>query len=783
MIAGFLRRMMRADALGIVLFIASLQILTYGVSASLPYVDAKYFFPTCLTAASVSYMLGRGRWNRFGASAGIVALGFLFVWILGANLGKPILSFAREVLRGLRTGGAADPPAIPGSWAVIAEASSALLTRWQTWVRDLYQGAPINDPLIAGLLWVLILWLASAWMGWFAEKRNAVASLLPAAFLLAAVTSYSERKMDSLWLLVMTLLLLMGIWSYRNHMSQWEQRRFDYSESVRVDTAQAVIFLTLTIGTAALITPSISWRDVVDRFSTGGANQAAEVLGVQNRPGGSQPVGQEPVLPREHLLGGGSANSEDMVMTVGTGELPPSPSQSATADPPRYYWRSTIYDRYVGAGWVTSDVSAQNIPANTPLIPGMPNGYRAAHLDVHMAAASGRLFWSGILFRSSVPLEVDWRVRPTADPFAERSALLQADMFSVSSGVSSYQADVYIPAPTVTDLRSASTDYPQDILEHYLSLPGDLPERDRDLARQITEGSSDPYDKVKAIERYLRRNYTYDLDIPAPPAGQDVADYFLFDLRRGYCDYYATSMVVLARSIGIPARFVSGFAPGTYDASTARYVIRELDAHSWPEIYFPEIGWVEFEPTASLPAIQRAEGSAPILEDQKHADILSSILTRFRLNRVLSWAAPVLGTIGIVLASLVLIEKWMVLRLVPESAIEQIYQRFYQIGRPLAGEWVGAETSSEYVAKLIDTMDKIKFPSNNFLDFADQFKHNATALTDLYQSTLFTARHTTKQDVQITWGLWMQLRWQVYIARFNLFVWGNKRDVNNNIHL
>ena len=78
-----------------------------------------------------------------------------------------------------------------------------------------------------------------------------------------------------------------------------------------------------------------------------------------------------------------------------------------------------------------------------------------------------------------------------------------------------------------------------------------------------------------------------------------MADYFLFDLKTGYCDYYATSMIVMARAVGLPARLVIGYANGDYDPVKAEYVIREADAHSWVEVYFAGAGWVEFEPTAS----------------------------------------------------------------------------------------------------------------------------------------------------------------------------------------
>jgi hypothetical protein len=85
-------------------------------------------------------------------------------------------------------------------------------------------------------------------------------------------------------------------------------------------------------------------------------------------------------------------------------------------------------------------------------------------------------------------------------------------------------------------------------------------------------------------------------------------DYFLFDLQEGYCDYYASAMVVMARAVGVPARLASGYAQGTYDPAAGRWVITELNGHSWVEVYFEEIGWVEFEPTAGLAALERRGG-------------------------------------------------------------------------------------------------------------------------------------------------------------------------------
>jgi len=277
-----------------------------------------------------------------------------------------------------------------------------------------------------------------------------------------------------------------------------------------------------------------------------------------------------------------------------------------------------------------------------------------------------------------------------------------------------------------------------------------------------------PYDKAKAIEAYLRTNYPYDLDVPAPPEGQDVADYFLFDLQKGYCDYYATTMVVLARASGLPARFVSGYAPGSYDAPNAEYVIRELDAHSWVEIYFPEIGWIEFEPTASIAEIERTVDDPALPENQNANEVAaSSLVTQFRLETILIWSSPILVILLIIIIYFALIERWLYLRVAPALAIERIYQNFYHAGRPLAGEWTHAETSSEYLNKLLGELNSIRNRSR-FSNLIDKLKDNSAMLTDLYHSTLFYNYQADNIDARNAWNIWVQLRQQLYITKFLL---------------
>jgi len=167
-----------------------------------------------------------------------------------------------------------------------------------------------------------------------------------------------------------------------------------------------------------------------------------------------------------------------------------------------------------------------------------------------------------------------------------------------------YTVESSVSKASVNELRAAGEDYPGWVLDRFLQLPSELPIRVRQLAEALTLGNENAYDKATAIEGFLR-GIEYSTEIPAPPYGSDGVDHFLFGAKSGYCDYYASAMVVMLRSVGVPARVATGYSSGDYDAENDVYVVRELHAHTWPEVFFPGYGWVEFEPTSSLPPIAR----------------------------------------------------------------------------------------------------------------------------------------------------------------------------------
>jgi transglutaminase-like putative cysteine protease len=165
--------------------------------------------------------------------------------------------------------------------------------------------------------------------------------------------------------------------------------------------------------------------------------------------------------------------------------------------------------------------------------------------------------------------------------------------------INSYEAISVIEPPSPAELRTDGTVYPPEVQLRYLQLPKHLDARIRELAEEVTQKAATPYDKAMALQSHLRTQYGYTLQLPAAPP--DPLANFLFERRRGHCEYFASAMAIMLRTLGIPARLVNGFQSGEFNQFSGSYVVRARDAHSWVEAYFPGHGWVTFDPTPSDP--------------------------------------------------------------------------------------------------------------------------------------------------------------------------------------
>lgn len=264
-----------------------------------------------------------------------------------------------------------------------------------------------------------------------------------------------------------------------------------------------------------------------------------------------------------------------------------------------FYWKSQSYDYYSNEGWKNSVTKEHEIePSEWPV--------RELSLENRVEISLTYTIRAASLQTLYLPEQPQWVSRPAlwvGDSAAEN----QVDMIAVKvadplrSG-ETLKMETRLNDLTVSMLRQAGTNYPDWVIQRYLNLPDDFPQSVTNLAGELVNDEETVYDKVRVITSYLRNEITYENEIPKAPEGENVIEWFLFTHKAGFCNYYATSEVLMLRSVGIPARMVVGFAEGEVDEEKDNlYHVRMNDYHAWPEVYFPEIGWVPFEPTASQP--------------------------------------------------------------------------------------------------------------------------------------------------------------------------------------
>jgi hypothetical protein len=406
-------------------------------------------------------------------------------------------------------------------------------------------------------------------------------------------------------------------------------------------------------------------------------------------------------------------------------------------------------------------VENDSYSANQQLMPTSNERYQVIHQQVQKTLSQdSRLYWTGTLAGANQPFNTSWRTAPESiqvnfDPF------LNVDMLGAITEKQSYQAVSIIPVVSANELRESAESYPREISERYLSLPETLPKRVKDLVRELTVNANNPYDKAKAIETYLR-TFPYSLDITTPPPDRDIVDYFLFDLKTGYCDYYASSMIVLARVVGLPARLVIGYANGVYDPIQAEYIVHEAQAHSWVEIYFAGIGWVEFEPTASQLQITLPD-NLPQEDISSISDLPSTSSRRLSAYAKAGLFADKQGfpfAVGlasiIVLSSLWFLYDQGLLRF--HNSIASIYQFLFHHGKKIYKDGPLHETPSIFAGKLII---QLKTGYTWLLPASGEIR----LLTDLYIQETYSAHPVTRNERRNAVKVWRKLFWRLLYAQ------------------
>ncbi len=502
--------------------------------------------------------------------------------------------------------------------------------RLQAVFQELLTRKPVTDSILFLIAMAALFWFLSVYSGVvLVREANPWKVILPGGVTVFVIHSFDPLLVSRSWYLAFYLffaLLLLARLVFLRNAATWRARRthtppdmgFDFTR-VALVLSMVLIFFAWNVPVVAETfkpamdiwhTASQPWLSAKDRFSFMFASLRASVGLVQNFYGASLPLGL------------GSPLSDRVVFEV------QGPTDAPNGQ--RFYWEARTYDTYEGNQWVSTMQTRRSINKGS--------------LDLSQPGASARpvinftffpydpisnLYTMPELLWVNLPSQAYLVTNP--DGTVDYSTLMSQDFVHPGD---SYEVRSAVDAMTISQLQSAGTDYPQWVLDEYLQLPSTITPRTRELAKTIAGNLTDPYDIANAITEWLRNNMTYDQSISLPPPNQERVDWFLFDYKRGFCNYYASAEVVLLRALGIPTRMAVGFAEGQREvppipnvppglgpaeqiSETSTYVVRQKDAHAWPEVFFPNIGWVIFEPTVSQPPLFRPSGDPLTTQNQR----------------------------------------------------------------------------------------------------------------------------------------------------------------------
>ncbi len=543
--------------------------------------DTRTIIPITLMSLGFGFLLARSQYNE------LVALVFSGVYGLGL---VALVTALNE----------------PGN---LGEGAVSLATRLAQWILDVFTGGINQDDLVFTLLMALLFWFLGYNVAWHTFRIDRIwRVILPPGLILVTNLIYNpgEANLDIFLLVFIFLSLLLIVRSYLDTRA-WEW----YVNGIRVPRTLRTQFLrvgAILALTAMLLAGLVQMRDLQERLDQFHqflqSEPITQMSELWNRMF-SSPMTQGPTTADYYggdslQLGGAIRLGEQMVFLVN------APQGR------RYYWRSRVFDTYSNGRWAPS-ADIRLTTEQSPLqIQYQPDNL-GARSPVQQRFTLG-LSASRLIYAAPQPLQVDLSTRADLRYIPSNEAREGMNVSVIRPTRVLERGDEYTVTSLMTDataaqLRNAGSSYPSWIPLIYMQVPGSVTERTRQLAQEIVTaaGASTPYDQAKAIETWLRLNIVYSEVIPQPPLDQDPVEWVLFDLRQGYCNYYATAMVMMLRTLGVPARMAAGFAQGTWDASQNSFTVLERDAHTWVEVYFPGYGWIEFEPTAAQSPLTRID--------------------------------------------------------------------------------------------------------------------------------------------------------------------------------
>jgi transglutaminase-like putative cysteine protease len=615
------------------------------------------------------------------------------------------------------------------------------------WIGVVASGGTVRDTGLFEMLLALAAWVACVWlMWWLARRRQALPGLLPLFGLMAVNVHLSRQPRMTLLSFAALAVLSMLYSAFRGQQRDWVRRRVDYSEELGVEWGLiGGLVSAVVLGFALLFslvgTPD-GWQvfaDLVEKSRQQMSDTSTQLFGgVKPPPPPEEEALKPPAVvntPELGEIGVPISEGEQTILYAWVSDPPPPPDNLGgpprESTTPRHYWRSGVFGAYTGRGWQPVGLAAG-----------------AAKSQEEPVETDGRYL---LKQRYEIPARHPEMLFAVNDPVSSnngttlRKTLADGSQL-VEGRTTTYEVTSRATSVTVNALEEASAVYPLDIRAEYMQLPDALPARVKRLASEISTGAFSPYQKADKIQKYLRGTYAYQLAVAPPPLGRDVVDYFLFDAPGGFCSYFASAMVVLLRIEGVPARVASGYAMGVYDAQRGMYRVPASAAHAWVEVYFPGLGWVEFEPTPAYSEIAYPLGLASAGGPQLLPVQKVEVPKPQKPNQLL-WLLVPLGLVVLLWGFYFWFQAEKKRLAEPGRLAVKLYRRV-QGGLARAGLRAGPQlTAFEFVDEAAPILED--YP--RLLDVLER-------ATDLYVESVYSGREPRVDDVTEGEWLWGQAR-------------------------
>jgi transglutaminase-like putative cysteine protease len=556
-----------------------------------------------------------------------------------------------------------------------------------TW-RDVQAGHPAGDTILFYGMITVLVWIF-AYSGAFLLVRKGIIwpYLIPSMILFLLIDRFDlfTRNRSILYLVISLLAIIAIARSYLIHKRKsWYGMGTENIAEAEGELTRITILLTLAFILSIALLPGTgsdydpaerAWRSTSQ--SWGKVRRQLANIFAPLRSSSSFSTG----VYTDELNLGTNANQSDSPALEITSNL-------KNPEDYRFYWRARSYDKYEDGVWTSSSESLSAIE-ETIDAQQQPDWKKREQLTFYATVYLDRL---SMLYTEQNPHETSVLVEPFY--YTQNSLFLDVDRLEPESSLlygASYAFSSDIARPGAQDLLQADPSLPENFPSIYLQLPDNFPARMADLANRITQNHPTTYEKTQAVIDYLRTQMQYQPSVEPSPRGRDPIDYFLFDTRSGFCNYYASAAVLLLRSAGIPSRMVVGFSQGEYDATTATYTVRMKDSHAWPEVYFNNYGWIPFEPTSNQASlvipnvriIQPTPSPTPILQGSLAESLASTIapvggtgrdLPRTEDPGVIEENAPVIRPMWWVLPAVIGILLLLYLMIYSTPVLIPIYQ-------------------------------------------------------------------------------------------------------------